>query len=563
MKWILPEQSHSDILEWLLTSRGIKDKDIFFNPTVNQIHSPLLLNDIKEAVETIDKAIKDKKKIFIHGDFDVDGITATSIMWDFLYRKLKANVTPYIPSRFDEGYGLSEDSINNIIDEGGELIITVDCGVKDIDLVAKYADKIDFIITDHHTIIPSEQSLEFDDGKIIGDYLVSKSAKAVVHQKLGNYPFHDICGACISWKVCCGINETLNLGIDMTQYLDLVALGTVCDVMPLIDENRAIVKLGIEQLRKTTNKGLISLMQLSAVNIEKADTYHIGYLIGPRLNAAGRISSAIDAVRLLSTTSETNAHVLAAKLDRLNQERQELTKQYLEIAEEQIKSQLNNKILFAYGDNWPEGIVGLIAGKLQQKYGRPVLVASKNHEIIKGSARSGDIVNISTLLKEASEYLVRFGGHAGAAGFTVKQENLENLQNFIREYADKNITDDDLIPKLLIDALLSPEAMSMRLAEDLAKLAPFGTRNEKPLLAMSNLQISDLRPIGKTNEHAKLLLTNNGKLHFEALGFGKYSTLLTQKQKGANIDIAGNIDIDEWNGNRKLVFKISQTKGSE
>src|SRR5260221_902803 len=395
MKWILPEQNEK-LIPWLLKSRGITNLQTFANTNVDDLYDPLLIYGAEEAAKVIYDFAKTKKKIFIHGDFDVDGITATSIMWQFLYRDLKANALPYIPSRFNEGYGLSEESITNIIDAGGELIITVDCGVKDVELIKKYSDKIKFVITDHHTVLDYLPGAE--GTKQVGDFMVSSSALAVVHPRLGDYPFKEICGAVVSWKVCSAINNVFDLKVDVNKYLDLAAIGTICDIMPLVDENRIIVKEGLKKLATTQNLGLRVIMDGLKLDRNKIDTYHIGFLIGPRLNASGRLDTALDAVRLLTTTDRSYAQSLFLKLNDLNTKRQALTQEHLTLAEKQIAEQLENKILFVYGEDWPEGIVGLIAGKLTEKYNRPVIAGSIHDNIFKASARSIENFHIAEQL---------------------------------------------------------------------------------------------------------------------------------------------------------------------
>lgn len=560
MKWILPEQSEKDIFEWLIKSRGIEDRTKFLNPSWEHIYSPTLLHDMDRAVKAIIEAIGDKKKIFIHGDFDVDGITATSILWDFLFRKAGADVMPYIPSRFEEGYGLSDASIQSIIDQGGELIITVDCGVKDIELVEKYKDKVDFVITDHHTIVDTSRKPSFRDKKSykqVGDHLISAYAKAVVHPKLGGtYPFTEISGATVSWKLACALNDALKLGLDMKDYLDLVALGAVCDIMPLVDENRSIVKLGLEQLRRTKNIGLIALLELARVDKRQVDTYHIGFVIGPRLNAAGRLGKAIDAVKLLSTSSPQNAKRLAVQLNELNIQRQDLTKNYFEKADELVQDQLMNKLLFVYGDNWPEGIVGLIAGKLAQKYNRPVLVGSKDENgNIKGSARSIESFNIAEVLKQAEKYLIRHGGHAGAAGFTLDTSALSDFVNVLTALSEEKITPEDLEDKLLIDAICDADALDIEYVQRLDNFAPFGHKNEKPLLALLSQELQDVRFVGSDKTHALLTVKDKSGKYLEAIGFGMADIVKAHPHE-TPIDLAGYLEVDEWNGNRKVKMKL-------
>ena len=563
MKWILPSNENGDLIETLFSSRGIKDKEKFLNPKFEDLSSPFDIFGIDSAVKTISEAIKKKKKIYIHGDFDVDGITATTIMWNFLYRDLNANVIPFIPNRFTDGYGLSEENIKNIISAGGNLLITVDCGVKDIELVNKYADKIDFIITDHHTLRKSDEEKVLGS-KIIGDYLVSSKAKAVVHPQINKeLVFKEICGAAVSWKVCSALNEYLKSGVDMKKYLDLVALGTVCDVMPLVDENRIFVKLGIDEMRFTKNVGLKTLMEISGVDIPTLTSYHLGYVIGPRLNASGRLGSAMDAVRLLTTNSQKYAIELASKLNELNKERQDLTIKYLDIAENLLLQNRDNKIHFIYGEEWPEGIVGLIAGRLTEKYNKPVLVGSLKDGVIKGSARSIPSFNIAENLKLLNSFLLKFGGHSQAAGFSLNQNSYLEFDSRLKEIAELSITSDDLERKLFIDMVVNERDLDIQVANSIQALEPFGASNLNPLFALLSSTInSGIKFIGKDSSHAKFYLGDNRAI--ECIFFNykdKFNSLPSSTAR--KFDIAGNIELNSWNGNEKLVLKVKEMRESE
>lgn len=562
MKWIIDKtQKDIDPIEWIKQKRESKNSINFKPIEISDIHSSALLHDIEKAAKEIEKAIKENKKIFIHGDFDVDGVTATSIMWDFLYRHANANILPYIPNRFDEGYGLSESSIQSIIDQGGDLIITVDCGVKDIELVEKYKDQIDFVITDHHTILSTSEakdSLDNKSAKKSGNFAISNYAKAVVHPMLGSYPFHEICGAVVSFKVCEAINKQMNVDIDMSKYLGLACMGTICDVMPLINENRAIVHFGLEILRSSQNQGLEALSSIANFKLSEIEPYHIGFIIGPRINAAGRLDSALDAVRLLTTHSNTQAQELATKLDKLNKERQTITTSLLQTAQEQIAKQADQKVFVLYGEKWPEGIIGLIAGRICQEYNRPVLVASVDGDKAKGSARSIEAFNIANTLKQLNHLLIRHGGHAQAAGFQLKTENMDEFIREIQAIASNEITEKDMEPILNIDATGNYETLSVEQFEKLSLLSPFGNKNEEPIFAFLNVQIIDKFFMGKEKRHVKLAFDINSEIHY-GINFNS-NDHIRNIEIGQTIDIAGTLNKNSWNNKSEIQVMIKDIR---
>lgn len=559
IEWILPPPRKLSLTDHLFELRGIKDKNKFLNATFGDLDSSFLMYGVDRAVKVLSEAIKDKKKIYIHGDFDVDGITATSLMWNFLYKDLNASVLPFIPNRFTDGYGLSEENIKKIIEEGGDLIISVDCGIKDIELVNKYFNKVDFIITDHHTIRRSDDE-KVEGSKFVGEFMISSKAKAVVHPQLNpELPFKEICGAMVSWKVCSALNEYLKAGVDMSKYMDLASLGTVCDVMPLVDENRIVVKTGIERIRKTINKGLQALFRVSGSDITTSTAYHLGYVIGPRLNASGRLETAMDAVRLLTTDSERYALQLATKLNDLNKLRQDLTKEYIEIAENQLLEEgLDNKIHFLYGDGWPEGIVGLIAGRLTEKYNKPILIGSHKEGILKGSARSIPELNIADALKHSSSTLLRYGGHAQAAGFSLNLEKLNEFKNLLKEFAD-TILENNLNKKLYIDLIADFDDLSLQSAKDISQFEPFGNSNSTPLIALLSSKIMNPTLIGKDQLHLKFNIGSNTEFIF--FNCEDRNALLSSSE--TLFDIAGHLEIDSWKGREKTVFKVRDIRKSE
>jgi len=561
MKWIIPKHEGVPLVEWLYAQRNIVDTQKYFRPTFKDLSNPLKMNDMDNAVDFIMGSISQNKKIFIHGDFDADGITATSIMWLFFHKYLKADVLPYIPSRFYEGYGLTEESISAIKQNGGQIIITVDCGVKDIELVNKYSNELDFVITDHHTIrTPSED--EIVGSKIVNEYLVSSKAKALVHPALSAEGFKEICGAMVAFKFCCAINQKMNLNIDMTQFTDLCAIGTICDVMPLIDENRIIVQLGLTQINKSANVGLAALREKTGLLDKTISAHHLGFVVGPRLNAAGRLGDALDAVRLLTTSSESFARQMASKLDDLNNERKLLTDKYLTLAETEIGKRLDEKVFVHFGEDWPEGLLGLIAGKLSEKYQRPAIIGSKG-KTLKASARSPESFNIIEFIQKSEHFLEKYGGHSQAAGLTVKKGNLEAFLSDINRHSQE-IQDSNLEKLLYLDASAQNLGdINTENAEKLMLLEPFGTKNHKPIIYIPALKIKKHSFMGQKQEHLKLFLTDMEGRVIEAISFGdasKYRPLLDYSTH--TFELAATLEIDEWNGFRKPSLRIIDLRES-
>ncbi len=554
MKWIIPSHKGVPLIEWLCAQRNILDTRKYFSPSLQDLEDPFVVHDMHKAVDFIVESVKNKKKIFIHGDFDADGITATSIMWIFLSKYLKADVMPYIPSRFYEGYGLTEESISAIKQKGGQVIITVDCGVKDIELVNKYSPEIDFVITDHHTI-RSISEKEVEASKIIGEYLISAKAKAVVHPALPQSDFKEICGAMVSFKVCSALNQKLNLGVNMQEFSDLCAIGTVCDVMPLVKENRTIVQLGLGQLNKHNNLGLKALLEISKAKAN-ISAYHLGFVIGPRLNAAGRLGDALDAVRLLTTGSDAFARQMAQKLEDLNLERKRLTEEFIGLAENEIKKDESEKLFIFFGEEWPEGLLGLIAGKLSEKYSKPVIIGSKG-KVYKASARSPENFNITQFLSNFEQYLEKYGGHAQAAGLTVKSDSLDLFLQAIRSSASK--LDTEIFEKnLYIDAVAqSLSELNLDNAEKILSLEPFGNKCPKPVIYVNNLKIKRYTYMGQNNEHIKIYFADKFDNVVEALSFGdakRFEGLLNYPT--LPIELAVNLEVDEWNGFKKPSLRI-------
>lgn len=577
----------------LLSARNIdaSEVEIFLNPSLDQIPDPSTLHGANDAAKQILDAVKEGKKIFIHGDFDADGICATSILWEFLYYELsellrtKVNVVPYIPSRVDEGYGLSESSINTMLKDGAQLIITVDCGVRDKELIQKYlTPDLQFIITDHHQ--PPDDLLEglnytvvhqlFPDdhfveknicGSTIALFLVSVIRSLAIEISKENFQFDNVMeedGLNIEPAVSAKFESTIfpTRLAENSRGLDLAALATVTDMMPLTGLNRIIVKLGLDQMKKGDRVGLAQLFSVAKVDLSSIDSYHLGFVIGPRINAAGRIGNPLDAVRMLLTQDKQVGLKYALQLDSLNLKRQQLTEEILQMAIKQIKESPDTVLNFIVGEGWPEGIIGLVAGKLQEQFGRPTIVLTKNGKEMRASARSLKGLNITDLLGEFSHYLLKFGGHELAAGFTVKEGCLEALQSEIKLRAEQLITKDELVQEFLIDMEVTASQFKIGLVEQLERLKPFGYGNRKPVLMVSNAIVIEKKSLGSSGKHLKLKFKDKGIGIGECVMFN-CSEDLEKIQKDDILDLAGSLTINSWNGNIEVQFIVNEWRRSE
>lgn len=545
-------KSYPPIIRQLLFNRGIVDPKLakdFLAPSFEKFISANKLYDTKKATSAISNAIKGKKKIFIHGDYDVDGICATSILWDFLHRCAGAKVLPYIPSRFDEGYGMTNQSISAMVDQGAELIISVDCGIRDAELIEKWSKNgIDIIVTDHH-------ELRKEGKKII----LPAEAKAIVHPSYPGhkYPFTSICGAAVAWKLVQALAEQGALDVDTDRYLDLVALATVCDVMPLVDENRSIVRAGLKKIRETERVGLRRLIYDAGLAPKDIEVYHLGFLIGPRLNAAGRLDHALEAVRLLVTNSLSQARELSEKLHNLNQERQYIQESIYKNALQQIEEiGIERKLFFAWGEDWAEGVIGIVAGKISETYHRPVLIATRKGETYTGSARSTEAFNIIKAINSQAGILERFGGHPQAAGFTVKSENIERFRDNLLDVADHELGDEDVIGELVVDCEIDLEDLTWELYNWIERFSPFGFGNPAPRFVMNGVVLSDISLVGSERRHVKVaFFDKDAGSYISGIGFGLAEACAEMKE-GQKVDVVFAFEVNEWNGEKKLQLNI-------
>ncbi len=521
MKWNIQSETTEEILETLLKNRGITNKEEFLNPPkpeqLNPSNLEIDLKQLKKAIARVKEAVEKQESIVVYGDYDADGICSTAILWESL-KTLGAKVLPFIPLREKEGYGLSIDGIDSILAdekyENPKLIVSVDSGIVAHEAVG-YAKskKIDVLILDHH-----EKPDELP------------KAYAIVHTT-------ELCAAGISYVFCKEFSD---------PPLELAAIATVTDLMPLIGPNRSIVKYGLESLNKTTRPGLRAVFQLAG--IEKVGTYEIGYMIGPRLNASGRIESALTGLRLLCTTNTEKALDYARDLDRINRDRQSMLEEQVQHA---MLLTLNNteRIIIAEHESYHQGVIGLIAGKLTEKYYLPSIVISKGETVSKASARSISGFNIIEAIRETSEILINAGGHPMAAGFSIETIHITNFRERMSKIALKKITEDLLERILRIDCQLDVSAINMDLYLLIAQMAPFGIGNPEPVFA-SDVVVQDLRTVGAEGKHLKLKVEN-----FDAIAFGK-GGLAKELKVGDKIKVAYNIDLNTWNNRTNLQLKI-------
>ncbi|WP_172369064.1 single-stranded-DNA-specific exonuclease RecJ [Sporosarcina jiandibaonis] len=521
----------------ILASRGITDPEeakLFLHMDESSMHDPYLMNDMKKAVTIIKNAIENKEKIAIYGDYDADGVTSIAVLSTAL-EQLGADVFFIIPDRFEHGYGPHKDLFQEIYNKGASVIVTVDNGVSGIDEVA-FAKTLGMkvIITDHH-----------EAGETWPD------ADAIIHPRHpdGDYPFKDLAGVGVAFKLASALLDEIPFDL-----LEFVAIGTVADLVPLRGENRYFVKEGIKRLRSSRRPSIQALTKIAGTEQSKLTEETIGFMIGPRLNAVGRLGDASPAVDLLKTTDAGIATGLAEKLDTLNKERQELVSTITKEAEAIIMEMYGDeipKVFVIAKENWNSGVVGIVASRLTEKYYRPSIVLSIDSEagIAKGSARSIDGFNMYEELTENAHILAGYGGHPMAAGMTVDVENLHLLRENLNRQAESVLTEEQLIPKLSIDVPLTLEEIDVTTLEKLELLRPFGMGFEKPTYLFEDLIAGSVRKIGAAKNHMKLDLTDGG-LSLDTIGFG-FGDIADQITPNVKLSVVGDLQVNEWNGNKK------------
>ena len=522
------------LLSTILVNRNIVDEKnikIFLTPTRKDFHNPFLISDMEKAVERIIKAIKEKENVTIYGDYDVDGITSITVLKSFLQdRGLEVNT--YIPNRLDEGYGLNNDAISKIAKTGCQLMITVDCGISAIEEI-EYANSlgIETVITDHHE--PVEEL---------------PKAFAVIDNKRkdSTYPFRELAGVGVVFKLIQAISIKLNLKEEeYLKYLDIVCIGTISDIVPLVDENRVITKLGLMLVKQTKNIGLKAILQVSGYN--KIDSNTISFGIAPRINACGRMGVAEEALELFLSKNVNQVNELARKLNERNRVRQETEKEIFESAKRQIeekKLNQNNTIVVA-GENWHHGVIGIVSSKITDMYFKPsILLSFEEDGIGKGSGRSIPGFDLHDALMKCNDCIEKFGGHSMAIGITIKRENFEKLKNKLEEIAvEEHIN--EIVPVIKIDAKIDLSEINKDMVESLKQLEPFGEGNKMPIFAFKNLKIDSIRALSE-GKHLKLTLKDNNFI-VSAIGFNM-GELVEDYRIGDKVDIVGTLEINSFNG---------------
>ena len=496
----------------------------FLNPKLADILK-ISLSDTQKAIERIKKAVKNRQKIIVYSDYDADGICATAIMWETLY-DLGAQVLPYVPHRIKEGYGLSNPAIDKLAKKGVKLIITVDQGVTANDQVAHAKSLgLDVVITDHH-ILPKKLP----------------QAHALVHTT-------DLCGAGVAWRLCWEIVKKLSPSYKerLVEKLELAALATIADLVPLLSANRAIVKIGLEKLQKTRRPGIKALVKSSGFN-SQVGTYEIGHILAPRINAMGRLEHAMDSLRLLCAKNQKQAQELAQLLSKTNSKRQDLTKKAITHAMQMVDGE--NQIGIISHHLWHEGIIGLVAARLVETHHKPMIVISRGEVYSKGSARSVPGFNIVEAIRSSSELLVDAGGHPMAAGFTIETKYIEEFTKRLTFYAQSQISGELLKPIINIECELDKNDINGKTLTTIKLFEPYGVSNPQPVFLTRKMLVEDVRCVGATGQHLKLQLDGFGAIGFNMGG------IKTEMRPGYLVDLVYILTEDNYNDNGKLQLKI-------
>lgn len=542
------------VIARLIRNRDIQDmKEIrsYLYGTLAEIPSPWKMKDMERAVQILQKKITQKKKIRIIGDYDIDGVTATCILLKGL-KRLNANVDTYIPDRVKDGYGMHEQLIDKALEDGIDTILTCDNGIAAAAEI-EYAKKegLTVIVTDHHDI-PFRDT---EDGRI---WIIPK-ADAVVNPKQNDclYPNKNICGAVVAWKLIWALYERLGIDSDeIWDFLELAAIATVGDVMDLQGENRIIVKEGLKKLSSTSFEGLKALIRVNNLEGAEITAYHVGFVIGPCINASGRLDTAARSLELLLADNMEDAMKLADDLYDLNQSRKAMTEQGKEQAIQSIEE--NNlgkdRVLVVYLPDCHESLAGIIAGRIREAYNKPVFVLTKGADGVKGSGRSIEAYSMYEELVKCSDLLTQFGGHPMAAGLSMEEKNIELFRRRLNDNC--TLTEQDLIPKIMIDVPMPISYLSKKLTEQLKVLEPFGKGNSKPLFAQKNLRAVGIRVLGRNRNVAKMLLIDENGIKMDAVYFGEAQEFVDFVQAHDTISVTYYPEINVFQGRENLQVVI-------
>ncbi|MGF7045932.1 single-stranded-DNA-specific exonuclease [Paenibacillus sp. DS2015] len=535
--------SLSPLLASLLVNRGIntvEEATLFLKGSMEDLHDPFLMLGMTEAVPRIQKAIESEEHILIYGDYDADGVSSTSLMI-LLMRHLGASFDIYIPHRSNEGYGLHNHALDWANQQGVSLLITVDTGISAVDQIA-YANSlgIDVIVTDHH-----------EPPAILPD------AYALINPKLPGcgYPFKALAGVGVAYK----LSQAL-LGTPPSDWTELVAIGTIADLMPLTGENRILVRHGLDSMRSTSFPGIQALLEVSAIVKESVTSTNVAFGMAPRINASGRLDHAGRAVALLTTEDASEALRLAHELDDLNKQRQQVVENIVQEALVQLEDKIHERgvpsVIVLAGVGWNVGVVGIVASKILERYYRPVIILGIDEEtgMCKGSARSIPNLDIYKALTSCSQLMDHYGGHPAAAGMSLHRDQLADFEAALDLFAEEILTPDDLIPVTKADGEWKLTDLPLAVIEGMKLLEPFGMANPVPRFVIRGLNLQETRTMGRENKHLKLTMQQgNSKLEAVAFGQGELAQVLTL---GVTLDVIGELSINEWNGNRKLQLML-------
>ena len=530
---MISEMGLSPIVARLLVNRGVDTKEAayqYYHATKESFHDPFLLTDMKIAVNRILRSRDQEEKIMVYGDYDVDGVTSTSILYMFL-EELGCLVEYYIPNRHEEGYGINKEALTEIKERGFDLLISVDTGITAVNEVV-YSNEIglDVIITDHH---------ECQE--------VLPSGVAVINPKRegDQYPFKMLAGVGVTFKLIQALARATDMENKIWKYLDLVAVGTIADIVPIYGENRIITKLAFESIPTTWNKGLEALLKVSDLEGKKMTTGRIGFGIGPRLNAAGRIKHAKEAVELFVQNDALRCMTIAEALDQDNRNRQALEKNIFEEAVALIEASSNKsekKVIVVASENWHHGVIGIVASKLVEKYYRPIIILSIKDKVASGSARSVEGFNIYTALKANDQLFDKFGGHEMAAGMSLEAHKIEDLEKGLNAYAEENMRKEVLIPKLKVDMAIHLEEIHLDLIEEIQKMEPFGIGNPEPTFICEG-PVHHMKKIGKDQTHISLELGADHMVRGVGFSMGEVTEWL---EDGQLTQCVCTLEINEW-----------------
>ena len=548
------------IIARVLAQRGLTTRvaaEAFLAGEANASTDPLSLTGLPESMERLDRAIAQRETVVVYGDYDVDGVTATALMVQVL-SALGADVRPYIPHREEEGYGLNHEALRTLAGQGAKVVLTVDCGIRSV-AEAETARElgIDLIITDHH---------------MPGDELPRAFALINPKQPGDLYPEKMLAGVGIAYKLAQGLVRAAaakaggSSPIMGSDVLDLVALGSVADLAPLAGENRVLVRQGLQVMNRPPDRirreGLRSLFLSAGIKPGKVDAGTIGFVIGPRLNAAGRLESALDAFELMTTADIYRAGYLAQQLEVQNRERQALTREtHLRARELALARDPEARLLFAAHPDFRHGIVGLAASRLTEEFYRPSIVARIEDDTVRASCRSIKEFHITNALDQCADLLLKHGGHAAAAGFTVATKDFAELEARLRAIAARELDGLDLRPTVNIDAEVRFSDLTPALAQELMRFEPCGFGNPTPVLATRRARVRAMRTMGSDGSHLRLTLQDNG-LTLEAIGFG-FGSWAQRLQVGQAVDLAYTFEMGEWNGERRLELKLRDLRVAE